>query len=92
MHKQVTIDPEKVAGAINRLSTFVAQKQISSVQQVNTFLQSLPTNLERSNSTGLTTDVIVICVSSVLSVADTVFSALSNHADAEKISRWVELN
>lgn len=88
MASTLGLDVEEIASAVNRVSSFLAAKEISNVQDVNTFLHSHGEDAYASKPT----DVIVLCASSVLSIADTVFSALSetsaaNGSQDEKIAR-----
>ena len=81
-------DQAKLATAINTLSSFLANEQIAGASDVDAFLQSLPPH-EATGS--LPTDVIVVCASAVLSIAESVFSALTQNTttgipNAEKIA------
>ena len=64
-----------IASTINQISSFIAYEQIKSVQDLNQFLDSLPAkNTNDQNLKQL--DVIILCVSSVLAVPDSVLSLL----------------
>ncbi|KAH8889427.1 hypothetical protein GQ53DRAFT_652453 [Thozetella sp. PMI_491] len=68
---------EEAADAINYLSAFLAYEQIRIASDVDRFLDGLPPP-EVSEGASTPTDVIVFCASAVLSIADTVFTALSD--------------
>ncbi|TDZ36158.1 Protein YdcF [Colletotrichum trifolii] len=61
-----------IVESINIVSSFLAQEDLSNPCEVNHFLRALP-----KPRTGQPTDAIVFCASSVLALADTVFSAFS---------------
>ncbi|OLN87147.1 Protein YdcF [Colletotrichum chlorophyti] len=66
-----------IADAVNALSSFLAHEQIDSVEGLNSFFQSLPRKHDAEVQGFQPTDAIVFCASSVLSLADRVFSALN---------------
>ncbi|WQF75000.1 Putative rossmann-like alpha/beta/alpha sandwich protein [Colletotrichum destructivum] len=71
---------EEAASAVNSLAGFLAHEQISNVEELNRFFRSLPhtnSNIGEGQRLPSPTDAIVFCASSVLSLADNVFSALS---------------
>lgn len=80
------------ACAINTLSSFLSNEEIRDVKGLNQFFRSLPdptalSSLEQHQAT----DVIVFCASSVLSLADVVFSAVTTNGLelSEQISKYI---
>ncbi|WYZ39672.1 hypothetical protein EsH8_IV_000013 [Colletotrichum jinshuiense] len=66
----------EIAKAVNTLSSFLAHEEIKSVESLNQFFSSLSNRHTELGTIGQQpTDVIVFCASSVLSLADDVFSA-----------------
>ncbi|KAK1657885.1 hypothetical protein BDP55DRAFT_684341 [Colletotrichum godetiae] len=65
------------AHAINSLSSFLSHEEIKDVDGLNQFLQSLPGPAPSGLGRHQPTDVIVFCASSVLSLVDVVFSAVT---------------
>ncbi|KAK7445977.1 hypothetical protein Landi51_07904 [Colletotrichum acutatum] len=70
------------ACAINTLSSFLSHEEIEDVDGLNQFFRSLtdpaaPSSLEQHQAT----DAIVFCASSVLSLADVVFSAVNTNGE-----------
>lgn len=88
----ITRDMSQVAEALNCLACFISHEQIKSSQEVNNLAQSLRATQDVGDGPNLPTDAIVLCVPSVLAVAEVVLSALSKvsaelvPSDAEKIS------
>ncbi|KAF6843360.1 duf218 domain protein [Colletotrichum musicola] len=68
-----------LAEAINTLSSFLADEKITGVDSLNNFSQSLPTSTQQDGPQPV--DAIVFCASSVLSLADVVFSAFAEDSD-----------
>lgn len=65
--------------AINTISSFLAHEEITEVDSLNTFFQSLPISTQQDDAQPV--DAIVFCASSVLSLADVVFSAIAEDSD-----------
>ncbi|KAF4775114.1 duf218 domain protein [Colletotrichum scovillei] len=79
------------ACAINTLSSFLSHEEIEDVDGLNQFFRSLPnpaalSSLEQHQAT----DVIVFCASSVLSLADVVFSAVATNGLESKEQIYTE--
>ncbi|KAE9582070.1 Protein YdcF [Colletotrichum fructicola] len=68
----------EAADAVNVLSRFLSDERIDGVSGVNRFFESLPTSQPRNVTPAAPpTDAIVFCASSVLALADVVFSAFN---------------
>ncbi|KAL0931557.1 DUF218 domain protein [Colletotrichum truncatum] len=69
---------KKAVDAVNTLSRFLADESITGAKGLNEFFQSLPTSLADDDiQSAQPVDAVVFCASSVLSLADAVFSAFS---------------
>jgi hypothetical protein len=84
-----TIDDKKVADAINCLSSFLSTEEVVTSQDVTRFLEALPETDDDRH--GIPVDVIVLCGSAILSIAEDVFSLIAsndidNASGTERIS------
>ncbi|KAK1467536.1 hypothetical protein CPAR01_13855 [Colletotrichum paranaense] len=81
------------AHSINILSSFLSNEEIRDVNGLNQFFRSLPDPAAPSKvEEHQATDVIVFCASSVLSLADVVFSAVTTNGlrSKEQISKYTD--
>lgn len=67
-----------LADAINTISSFLSDEEIIGIDGLNTFFQSLPTSTTHDGLQPV--DAIVFCASSVLSLAEVVFSAFADNS------------
>lgn len=79
----------EAADAVNVLSKFLSDERIDGVSGVNRFFESLPT----SQPAAPPTDAIVFCASSVLALADVVFSAFNGGepSDNSELDQKIDL-